>query len=72
MKIKLENLRYKKYIILFKINRFKKILMIIADRIIQRMRKGYLITHPNDNRVYKGIFENATNIIKNFSDKHRK
>ncbi len=30
---------------------------IIAEKVIQRMRNGQLITHPDDNRIYKGVIE---------------
>ena len=39
---------------------------ILADKIMQRMRSGQIITHPNDNRVYKGSIEKNVFSIQNF------
>lgn len=38
---------------------------IIAQKVVQRMKKGQLITHINDNRKYMGFSENIVNGIKN-------
>lgn len=38
---------------------------IIAGKVMYRMRNGQLITHPNDQRKYKGLLENFVNYIKN-------
>lgn len=34
---------------------------IIADKVMQKMKNGELITHPDDNRKYEGWLENAVN-----------
>lgn len=41
---------------------------IIADKVMQRMRNGQLITNPNDQRKYTGIPENIVNSIKNIQE----
>ncbi len=38
---------------------------IIAQKVIDRMNNGQLITTPNDQRKYTGIFENLANIFNN-------
>ena len=35
---------------------------IIADKVMQKMRKGELITHPSDKRKYKDVMGFASNI----------
>lgn len=39
---------------------------ILADKIMQRMRSGQLITHPDDNRIYKGGIEKNVFSFQNF------
>ena len=42
---------------------------ILAEKIIQRMRKGQLITTPNDNRNYDGKLENLVRNVNNVFEK---
>ena len=41
---------------------------IIAQKVVQKMKSGQLITHPSDSRKYMGISENIANSIKNIQE----
>ena len=43
---------------------------IIAAKVITRMNEGKLITHPDDERVYKGVPENVINQYRKWREAH--